>query len=156
MSSLDQRANARRLLATTPVREASEADLPFMVAIAEECYPGRGVVAGIEWMKRCIGSGNNLVLVGEHSIGVAQINLNYGYEKRAKMVLLASRKTSRGALETLHMLRIMLVWAKALGATGEFALSSDTGVDFAAFAKRLGGRRIDIVEYRIPLGKEQE
>ena len=49
------------------------------------------------------------------------------------------------------MVRMMIAWAKEQGAQGAFKLEADTGIDFAPFAKRLGGHAVTTTRYDIPL-----
>lgn len=133
------------------IRRATLADMPFIVALANEKYPMRMIEKGIPWMEWCIQNPERLVLVGPNSIGVAQVQWNYGYERRARLDMLGARPAPGAALEALRIVRMMLVWAKEKDAVGTFRLDADTGVDFGPFAKRLGGKLVTSIRYEIPL-----
>ena len=133
------------------IRRAKLEDMPFMVALANEKYPMRMIEKGIPWMEWCIQNDNRLVLLGPNSIGVAQVEWNYGYERRARLDMLGARPVSGAALEALRMVRMMLAWAKEKGAVGTFRLDADTGIDFGPFARRLGGKPVTLTRYEIPL-----
>lgn len=131
----------------TEIRVATLNDMPYMIALAQESYPNRGIERGIPWMEWALKSPERLVLVGPGCAGVAQVSWNYGFERRARLDMLAGRSH----WSTFKMVRYMLAWAKSMGATGTFRLDADTGVDFAPFAKRLGGRPVTLTRYEIPL-----
>ena len=103
---------------------------------------------GRQWMRFVITSPERLVLLAPGAVGVAQVFWRYGFERKARLDMLAALPGS--GLSTLKMLRIMLEWAKANGAA-RFNLDADTGVDFAAFSKRLGGTPVTTTTYEIPL-----
>lgn len=111
----------------------------------------RQIEQGIPWMERCIQNPDRLVLVGPNSIGCAQIQWNYGYERRARLDMLAARPVPGAALEALRIVRMMVAWGKEKGAVGTFRLDADTGIDFGPFAKRLGGKPVTLTRYEIPL-----
>lgn len=133
------------------IRRATLADMPFMVAMAKEKYPVRKVELGIPWMEWALANPERLVLMGDNTIGVAQVSWNYGFERRARLDMLGARPVSGAALEALKMVRLMIAWAKEQGAQGSFRLDADTGVDFGPFARRLGGKPVTLTRYEIPL-----
>jgi hypothetical protein len=133
------------------IRIATLADIPWMLDLAKECYPERGVERGVPWIVDCISSPRRLVLVGQNSMGVCAITPEYGFELRACVTMLAARRVKTAPLEALRMLRVMLQWARERGAQGSLRLEADTGVDFEAFARRLGGSKKTTSFYAIPL-----
>jgi len=138
---------AQALHGPLEIRPATLEDMPFLVALAQEAYPGRGIERGIPWMEWAIQNPERLVLIGPGCAGVAQVSWNYGFERRARLDMLAGKSH----WSTFKMVRHMLAWAKSMGATGNFRLDADTGVDFAPFAKRLGGKPVTLTRYEIPL-----
>lgn len=133
------------------IRRATLDDAPFLLELAREKYPARQVDLAANWLKWCIESPDRLVLIGPNSAGIAQVQWNYGFERRARLDALAARPTTGAALEALRIVRLMIDWAKQQGAVGSFRLDADTGVDFGPFAKRLGGRPVTMTRYEIPL-----
>jgi hypothetical protein len=131
------------------IRRATDADKPFMLALAKECYPDRGIERGVPWVEWCMANSERLVLVGPNSFGIARVEWIYGFERRSGMDMLCARKGT--GFEAFRMVRVMLRWAKESGAKGEFKLEADTGVDFGPFARRLGGRSNAAQWYMIPL-----
>lgn len=133
------------------IREATLDDIPAIIAFAKDKYPDRAVEQGGPWLEWCINNPNRLVLIGPNSIGVAQVSVNYGVERKGKLDMLGARPAAGAALEALKMIRIMTRWAKSRGAVGTFRLSADTGVDFKSFSERLGGKPVTVTHYEIPL-----
>ena len=136
------------------IRRATLDDMPHMIEMAKKLwarYPERQVVQGEGWMRWCISNPERLVLLGSTSIGVASVSWNYGYERRARMDILAGLPVPGTALQTLRMLHIMIAWAREQGAQGTFRLSADTEADFGPFARRLGGKAVTTTRYEIPL-----
>ena len=142
---------ATALAARKFIRRASLDDMPFIIGMAKEKYPARQIEQGIPWMEWCIGSPERLVLVGPNSVGVAQVDWRYGFERRGRLDMLASRPQAGAPWEAFRMVRMMLAWAKEQGAQGTFRLDADTGIDFGPFAKRLGGEPVTLTRYEIPL-----
>ena len=142
---------ATALAARKFIRRASLDDMPFIIGMAKEKYPARQIEQGIPWMEWCIGSPERLVLVGPNSVGVAQVDWRYGFERRGRLDMLASRPQASAPWEAFRMVRMMLAWAKEQGAQGTFRLYADTGIDFGPFAKRLGGEPVTLTRYEIPL-----
>lgn len=133
-------------------RKATEADIPFILALAKELYPDRPVEQGVPWITRAMRDPAHFVVVGPHSAGCCHITKHYGFEPKARLDMLARRPgVTTATMEALKLLRVMLWWAKDRGAKGNFTLDADTGVDFEPFAKRLGGKRVEYVRYEIPL-----
>lgn len=153
---VNPRSFAPRLeAAVNPIRRATEADIPFVRELAVLKYPARNVEQALNWFKWCLQSPDRLVLVGANSFGIAQVDWNYGFERRGRMDVLAGRAVPGASFETLRMIRMMVLWAKERGATGNFKIEADTGVDFGPFAKRLGGRQVTTVWYEIPLNESK-
>ncbi|MFA5897720.1 MAG: hypothetical protein WC829_01275 [Hyphomicrobium sp.] len=139
------------VLAMPAIHVATDADKPFMLALAREKYPGRNIDLGIPWVERCMANPDRLVLVGPNSFGIAQADWLYGFERRGRLDMLCARPQPGVALEALRMVRMMVGWAKSRGCLGTFKLDADTGVDFGPFARRLGGVKVTSVRYEIPL-----
>lgn len=142
------------LFRNSAIRRATEEDIPRGLKIAEECYPGRGVQFGVNWVKWHLNQPNSLCLIGPGSIGIASIVLKYGFEKRARLDMLAAKPDQASVIEALQQVRAMVRWAAIQGATGHFRIDADTGVDFGPFARRLGGYEVDSKlnpRYDIPL-----
>lgn len=133
------------------IHRATEADKPFMLEIARAKYDARVIDKSIAWVEWCMGNPERLVLVGANDFGIAQVDWIYGFERRGRLDLLASRPTAGAVLEALRMVRLMVGWAKEKGCQGTFKLDADTGVDFTAFAARLGGRKVEVLRCEIPL-----
>ena len=129
------------------VRRATEEDIPHGLAIAQQAYPGRGIEKAVDWAKWHLKQPNSLVLIGPGTLGIASIVFKYGFEKRARLDMLAAKPEKSSAIEALQQIRAMVKWAALQGAVGHFRVDADTGVDFGAFALRLGGHRVDDVKY---------
>ena len=138
------------------IRRATEADIPYMLALAKEKYPDRPVEMGVPWMQWCLQNPNRLVLVGLDSVGVAQADTHYGYARKGRLDWLCGRPVKGAALETLRMVRMMIAWAKEQGCVGDFRLDAETDVDFAPFSRRLGGREVVIKRYLIPINEVRD
>lgn len=138
-------------VAVSTIRRATADDIPFILKLAQEKYPNRDVSKGMKWFERCLHNQRRLPLVGPHSFGIAWIEPLYGFEERAGMDVLACRTSSAAGWEILRMVKLMLGWARALGAEGQFRLDADTGVDFGPLAARLGGELSPQRYYLIPL-----
>ena len=134
------------MLAPPEIRPATLADVDAYLDLAERLYPGRGVSRSRPWVEWCIDNPERLVLVGPGCFAIAQVTWHYGFERRARLDVLAGS----AGFTTFRMIRHMLTWARSMGATGDFLLDADTGVDFEPFARRLGARP-KIVRYAIPL-----
>lgn len=125
--------------------------MPRMLEIAEEMYPGRGVKAGWDWMKYCIGRADHFVWLGDDSLIVARIYKQYGFELRARIDMLCAIRSKKAVLEALNLVKAAKRWAALNGVQHPMKLDADTGVDFGPFALRLGGRRVPDAVYEIPL-----
>lgn len=143
-----------RLFRNSTIRRVTEADIPWGMKIAMDRYPGRDVIHATGYIKWCLGSPNHIVLRGDFAFGVASVNMKYGFEKRARLDILAAERGNKAVLESFHIVRAMVRWAALQGAQGAFVIDSDTGVDFGPFARRLGGHEVDPAQnrrYHIPL-----
>lgn len=129
------------------IRRVTEEDLPWGLEIAKERYPGRNSELGLQFVRWCMGNPNSIVLRGSEVFGVASISMKYGFEKRARLDILAGRRGHRAVVEALHIVRAMVRWAALNGAEGYFRIDADTGIDFGPIAKRLGGHEVDPVRY---------
>ena len=133
------------------IRRATVSDIPFVRELARLKYPARAIDGALHWFQWCLSNPDRLVLVGTNSVGVAQVDWYYGFERRARLDILASRPVSGTAWEAFRMVRMMVAWAKEQGAQGTFKLDADTGADFGPFARRMGGKAVTITRYEIPL-----
>lgn len=136
------------------IRRATEADIPWGLEIANERYPGRSPEQGVQFIRWCLGNPNSIVLRGSAAFGVASISMKYGFEKRARLDILAARRGNRAVVEALQIVRAMVRWSALNGAEGCFRIDADTGVDFGPIARRLGGHEVDperYPRYDIPL-----
>lgn len=140
-----------QLFRNSTLRRATEADIPFMLEIGRERYGERYTEAAIPWMRYHLKNPGSLVLVGSASMGVASINLYYGFEKRARLDMLAAKLVKQAHWEAFQQVKAMVRWAAVNGAEGGFKIDADTGADFGPFAKRLGGLRVQYPRYDIPL-----
>lgn len=143
-------AAATRML----IRPACLDDLPAIARHLMRHYAGRAtretIMQGAPWMARVIQNRDRLVLIGPNAFGIAQYGMFYGCERRASVDILCSRPSAGGSLESLRMLRKMVAWARRRGAR-TLRLDADTGVDFAAFGKRLGATASMVPRYEIPV-----
>ena len=142
---------SHKVFANSAIRFATLDDMPRMLEIAEEMYPGRGVKAGWDWMKWNIANadGTKFVMVGDDSMIVAHIYRQYGYELRARIDMLCARRQKRAMFEALQLVKACKRWAAVNRVTAPLKLDADTGVDFGAFAKRLGGWKVDPARYPV-------
>ena len=135
------------------IRPACLDDLPEIARRLILHYAGRAtpaqIMKGAKWMAWAIGSRDRLVLLGPTAFGVAQTGMFYGCERRAQVDILCCRPSAGRSLESLRMVRKMVAWARRRGVSN-LRLDSDTGVDFAAFGKRLGAEPVKVTKYEIP------
>jgi hypothetical protein len=142
------------LFRNSQVRRFTEADIPWGLEIAQERYHGRNAELGVQFVRWCMGNPNSIVLRGSAVFGVASVSMKYGFEKRARLDILAGRRGHRAVVEALQIVRAMVRWAALNGAEGYFRIDADTGVDFGPIARRLGGHEVDperYPRYDIPL-----
>lgn len=135
------------LFRNSTIRRFTEADIPWALEIAKARYPDRPVENGVQFVRWSMGNTNSVVLRGEAAFGVASIVMKYGFEKRARLDILAAQQGNRAVVEALHIVRAMVRWATLNGALGHFRIDADTGVDFGPLARRLGGHVVDPVRY---------
>ena len=133
------------------IRRATAEDIPFVRELARLKYPERAIEQALGWFEWCLKNPERLVLVGTNSVGIAQVDWRYGFERRGRLDMLASRPMPYAAWEAFRMVRMMVAWAKEQGAQGTFRLDADTGIDFGPFARRLGGTPVTLTRYEIPL-----
>lgn len=140
-----------RVFQNANIRRATFDDMPRMLEIAKEMYPGRGVEAGWDWMRFHIENraGDKFVWIGEHSVIVAHIYRQYGFELRCRIDMLCARRQKAAIFEALQLVKACKRWAALNGVTAPMKLDADTGVDFGAFAKRLGGWQVDPKRYPV-------
>lgn len=140
-----------RVFLNSSIRRATLNDMPRMLEIAEEMYPGRGVKAGWDWMKWNIENraGDKFVWIGEDSILVAHIFKRYGFELAVRVDMLCARRKKRVLFEAVHLLKACKRWAALNGVTEPLKLDADTGVNFEPFARRLGGYKVDPARYPV-------
>lgn len=136
------------------IRRATLDDIPFFEALAREKYGDRfhdpdKAEKLHEWLANLFQRGDYTCLKGDFTAGIARVQRRYGCELKGQLVALAARPGC--VLEPLQMIKVMLLWAKAVGATGTFTLDADTGHDFEPFARRLKGEKIVKTSYEIPL-----
>ncbi len=135
------------------IRPAALTDLLEIARRMMLHYPTRATnataIAGARWICWAINNRDRLVLIGPNAFGIAQYGMFYGCEARARVDILCCRPSAGGALESLRMLRKMVAWARRRGAPS-LRLDADTGVNFAPFAKRLGGVAVPVTKFEIP------
>lgn len=134
------------------IRRATLEDLPFFADLIRHRYGDRfhdpdKCQKNLEWLGQLFSRGDYTCLRGERTAGIARVLAAYGAEPQAQVVGLAA--WPHAGLEPLRMLRVMVLWARTIGAS-KLTLSADTGVDFEPFAKRLGGIKVVKVSYDIP------
>jgi len=135
------------LFPNSTVRRFTEADIPWGLEIAKERYPNRDVSLGVQYVRWSMGNANSIVLRGAVAFGVASISMKYGFEKRARLDILAAKAGNSAVIEALQIVRAMVRWAALQGAQGYFRIDADTGVDFGPLARRLGGHEVDAKRY---------
>jgi hypothetical protein len=138
------------------IRKATPDDVDYGIELFKEQYPNRDIEQMRNWLYWVAKNPNFLVLIGVRSIGCASVYYKYGTETRMTMHFLAAAAKPGAVLEPLSIVRMLIDWAKEKGATGDLVLDSDTGVDFAPFAKRLGGELKTIRQWEIPLSSTGE
>lgn len=135
------------LFRNSVVRRATEADIPWGLEIARQRYPGRNVELGLQFIRWSLGNANSIVLRGESVFGIASVVMKYGFEKRARLDMLAAKPGNTAVVEVLQVVRAMVRWSALQGAEGHFRIDADTGVDFGPLARRLGGHEVDPAKY---------
>lgn len=122
------------------IRRATMEDLPYCLAIAERCYPGRGTGQAAAWGEWHIKNPESIVLLGPASLSVGCVATRYGYERIARMEVLGAVKGEASVFEPLRHMRMLAAWARERGL--KLIITSDTGIDLGPLALRLGGRRL--------------
>lgn len=136
--------------AETPIlRKATEDDLPALLELGRDLYPGRGTDAAEGWIREMVRSPDALVVIGDKGAGICRVIRHYGFEPKVRLEALAVRP-GQGIL-ALKIIKVMLWWGRQKGLRTVLSIGADTGVDFAPFAARLGGRKVETVSYEIPL-----
>lgn len=135
------------LFKNSQVRRVTEEDIPWGMSIAATRYPGRDPQRALQYVRWCLNNPNCIVLRGSASFGVASVSMKYGFEKRARLDILAAEHGNRAVVEVLQIVRAMVRWAALQGAEGYFRIDADTGVDFGPLARRLGGHEVDPARY---------
>lgn len=145
-----QNAEPRQILVAGP------ADLDRVMAFGVRFYGARianqtNLNGVARWARQALADPDRLVLLHPGAVGIANVNWHYGIEGRGSADVLACDPVEAGPFTVLQMVRMMLEWSRAKGATGPFRLSADTGVDFGPIARRLGGAPTLDKIYDIPL-----
>jgi hypothetical protein len=133
---------------TGQIREASLADIDFILRLGRKMYPGEPIHNGLPWVIECMRRPDRLVLVSDYGVGIASIFFAYGFIKRVNMDVLAVE--SGHGLHVLGFLRAMVRWGQFQKASS-LRVGSTTGVDFGPAVKRLGGNAAKASSYQIPL-----
>ena len=138
-----------------PIKIATAEDLPRVFEIGRASYKNRDVGLAQRYLEDALNRSDRLFLVGNETAGIASVTDIYGFERKARLDILAGYGTKTAPLEAFRMVKIMLDWATKAGAKS-FRLEADTGVDFAPFARRLGGALVNNPCYDIPLTEKSD
>ncbi len=138
---------------TGQIREATLADIDFILALGRRMYPGEPIHNGLPWIIECMRRPDRLVLVSDYGVGIASIFFAYGFVKRVNMDVLAVEPGH--GLHVVSFLKAMIRWGKFHKATA-FNVGSTTGVDFGPMVKRLGGGKVKAPSYLIPLQEPRD
>ncbi len=130
------------------IREATLADIEFILALGRKMYPGEPIHNGIPWVIDCMRRPDRLVLVSDYGVGIASVFFAYGFSKRVNMEVLAVEPGH--GLHVVSFIKAMVQWSRFQKATS-LNIGSTTGVDFGPAIKRLGGGKAKAPGYVIPL-----
>ncbi len=121
------------------IRRAEDSDIDFLIAVARARY---GAVAKFDesraraWLHKVLREPRACVLRGDYggAVGVIQ-ELFWGGEPRAHMLFTATLPNR--CWEGYRLIKALDEWRRAEGADRLY-FGSETGVDFSAFARRIG------------------
>jgi hypothetical protein len=127
----------------SPIRRVASTDIPWMLAVAEGCYPDGYYEpqAAARWLEAMLASETHLMLRGTHAFMTAIVaDIPWAPQRRRGMF---GPVASDGSAphEILNMTQEALAWAKGKGAC-DFYFGAVTGVDFGPLARRFGGRPV--------------
>lgn len=137
--------HAHQLDAPSRLRPATEADIPWLVALAIEKYPSkvRNSEGATLYLREVIRHPGGLVVRGERSAVVAlYASTFFDPDARHTQVLFFAGDI----WEVVMLLRMAARWAKAKGC-GTLRFSDDTGRSIKALARRLGAKRETVAAY---------
>lgn len=114
------------------------ADIPWVMALAEQRYPEFDVVSSMAWLASIIQDPQVMACHNEHAVGIASwTSLPWQPRERRGMVFfLFSDGRTVGAAITL--LDFMLKWLSSEGCV-ESGIDGDSTTDLSAFVRKLGG-----------------
>lgn len=122
---------------------ASLSDIPKIIGLAAQKYPGIDVPGSFAWLHRTMRDDDCCVLFYGDCCIVSTVAATFYFpgDKTGHLLMLfgdaeALKKTP---MLPFRMLSQVVDWARSKGAT-KFRFGADTGVDFAPFARRLGAR----------------
>ena len=125
------------------IRPCTPEDLAWMIDLAVARYPGGFDHAQAKaWIPTRMAQDNMFFVRGERGCGVANLIRRFNAPDRLQCYMLfiaAHPCTGANLMEPFHLMDAMRDWGKDRGATA-FWFSDITGYDFAAYAKRRGGR----------------
>lgn len=118
------------------IREATSADIPFLLAVARARYPAFDERATIAWLHQALTIPHVRVVRGDYGGGVGIVTRPFhGGPSRAHMLFTVTLPNRR--MEGYFIIKALDEWRREMGAES-LHFGSDTGVDFAPFARRLG------------------
>lgn len=134
------------------IRCVSPADVPFLLELAREAYGERvedwnQVTAWLE--ARTIPAEGLIFLRSDHgaAVAISPAPTFYAPSSREWHVMFLAVSGRRPGLEGYRLLKAVLMCARALG--GALCFQSETGVDLAPLAKRLGAVVETTPSYRV-------
>ena len=143
-------------VAASFIRRATPDDVEFGIGLVRELYPNRDITKMRGWLTWVLNNPDYCTLIGINSVGCASVYWKYGTDMRARLQFLGANTKPGYVFEPLRIVRMLMDWSKSKGAKGEFRLDADTGVNFAPFAKRLGGTHKTAEYWDIPYPADGE
>lgn len=134
------------------IRRCTLLDLPDLLVIAKSCYPPFDQAKALAWAESSMMKPQTFGFFRTDDCwGCATVGALMFYDAKPRGVMLFCAGRNGKAWEAVAVMRALLEWAKAKGATS-FTFGEDTGMRMEAIAKRLGAKKdrpsfkVDLVE----------
>lgn len=138
------------------IREATPADIPFLLDLAKERYDRPfDVEAAKAFLRASMLEPSSVVLRSDNGAAVVSITRAFWNEKpRAYLVFIVSRPTRGMIGDGMRLARAADAWRRGRGAVA-MHFGEDTGINMGVLAKRLGAR-VDRPSYVLDTGPVAE
>jgi hypothetical protein len=121
------------------IRKATPEDAKFLIDLAKTSYPNFDEPAAYEWLGKAMQLDNYAVFRGERCGGVMMVNGFFYNPSELRGFMLYCVAYPKAGWEVFRLFKAMIDWALNEKMAASVHFGSETGVNFAPFAKRLGG-----------------